>query len=93
MSDAEEEIQFVCEMCGKHFEPTPDAMVEWNLEPCTEEDEGAVVLTPEDIENAGPEQLERWGLTPEMLEALARGETAKTGGCICLACQDQMAAE
>ena len=90
-----EEIKFTCEVCGKEFEPTPDAMVEWHLEQeARPEDEAKDIgLTREELETMNEWDLKAMKLTPETRDALLAGKVVKFGGCICLPCQDEMLEE
>ena len=78
---------FTCELCGRQFEPTPDAMIEWE-NGLVQTDADGIEL--QDLATAGAEELEDIGLTPDQRDAVLRGEVVKTGGCVCLQCQDEM---
>lgn len=93
-----EELKFKCEFCDKEFDPDPDAMVEWCMEPCkvkrceAEEDEN--FIPADDLANMNEFDLKAIGLRTDQRDALLNGETVVTGGkCICLECQDEMAAD
>lgn len=90
-ANPEEPILFTCELCGRQFEPTPDAMVEWEAGiVAIDEREAKDQLSVKELAIADADDLEGLGLTEEQRDAVLRGEVVKTGGCVCLPCQDQM---
>lgn len=92
MSD---DLQFTCQVCGKQFEPTPDAMVEWEVEPKSVPTNKVkdLDMTREDLAELEPDELKEMGLTEETRSALLEGKAVKFGGCICIQCQDEMLEE
>lgn len=90
MSIDNEEIQFLCSVCGKEFDPDPDTMVEFHLTPVrVRANDEIEALTLDDIRDLDSDDLQEIGLTEEARDAMLRGEETTVGGCICIACQDE----
>lgn len=92
MNNDTEEVQFACEMCGKQFDPTPDAMIEWCMEEMAmpEDDAKDIGLTRDQLENLNEWEMQEMKMSEAHRQALLDGKIVKFGGCICLECQDQM---
>lgn len=100
-----EELKFVCQECGREFDPDPDSMVEIHIRgecPCcesglTEDDlskmlEEGTAITAEQLLEMNEEELKEVGLSVQDKEKLLMGEDVVSGGmCICKECQDSLA--
>jgi hypothetical protein len=94
--DEDNDVLFTCELCGKQFEPTPDAMVEWEWGPellTPEQSQSLAHLTVEDLEEMEHLDYQAVGLTKNEVQKLLNGDRVKKGGCVCLQCQDEFIEE
>ncbi len=66
---------------------------QWSPESEAEDDAEIVELTPEALMAMSEADLLEIGLTPEMRRKMLAGEDVVAGVCICIECQDRMAAE
>lgn len=91
MTEEDFDVRFTCELCGEKFEPTPDAMIEWEMGPqwVKAKSDSDIFITHQDLMEMDNGDLKAVGITPEQRDAMLRGETVKMGGCICLRCQDE----
>ena len=79
-----DEIQFICEICGKRFEPLPDCIIECGIDiHAVDEDTGEILEVDEETKN-------------QMLKDVAEEDPEikpflKGALCMCLECQDKWA--
>lgn len=102
-----DDLKFLCEVCGKQFDPDPGSMVEVLMHgecPCCEGGlsrqeaekltESGEAIAADQLAAMNEEELREIGLTPEERDRLLAGEDIAIGGaCICRECQDRLAAE